>query len=75
MPTDGVAAELVRRAHAGIVVAPDDVAALTAAIEGLRARWKKGVLENGSLPEELKERLSRRARSQEFADLLREVWG
>ena len=34
VPTDGVAAELVRRAHAGVVVAPDDVAALTAAIEG-----------------------------------------
>jgi glycosyltransferase involved in cell wall biosynthesis len=73
VPTDGVAAELVRRAHAGVVVAPDDVAALTAAIEGLRARWKKGALENGSLPDELKERLSRRARSREFAELLREM--
>lgn len=71
VPTDGVAAELVRRAHAGVVVAPDDVTALTAAIEGFRARWKKGALENGSLPDELKDRLSRRARSQEFADLLR----
>ena len=73
VPTDGVAAELVRRADAGVVVAPDDVAALTAAIEGLRARWKKGALQNGSLSEELKERLSRRTRSKEFADLLEEL--
>jgi hypothetical protein len=56
-----------------VVVAPDDVAALTAAIEGLRARWKRGALENGSLSEELKERLSRRTRSREFAELLREL--
>ena len=70
VPPDGVAAELVRRADAGVVVAPDDVAALTAAIEGLRARWKRGALENGSLSEELKERLSRRTRSREFAELL-----
>jgi glycosyltransferase involved in cell wall biosynthesis len=73
VPPDGVAAELVRRAEAGVVVAPDDVAGLTAAIEGLRARWKKGALVNGSLSEELKERLSRRTRSREFADLLRDV--
>jgi glycosyltransferase involved in cell wall biosynthesis len=70
VPPDGVAAELVRQADAGVIVAPDDVAALTAAIEGLRARWKKGALVNGSLSEELKERLSRRTRSREFADLL-----
>jgi glycosyltransferase involved in cell wall biosynthesis len=73
VPPDGVAAELVRQAGAGVVVAPDDVAALTAAIEGLRARWKKGALVNGSLSEDLKERLSRRARSREFADVLKEV--
>jgi glycosyltransferase involved in cell wall biosynthesis len=73
VPPDGVAAELVRQAEAGVVVAPDDVAGLTAAIEGLRARWKKGALVNGNLSEELKERLSRRTRSREFADLLRDV--
>jgi glycosyltransferase involved in cell wall biosynthesis len=73
VPPDGVAAELVRRADAGVVVAPDDVAALKAAITGLRARWEKGALENGSLPPELKEQLSRRTRSQEFAELLKDV--
>ena len=56
VPPDGVAAELVRRADAGVVVAPDDVPALKAAITGLRARWEKGALDNGSLPPELKER-------------------
>ena len=71
VPTDGVAADLVRRAHAGVVVAPDDVAALTAAIEGLRARWKKGALRERQPPRRAQDRLSRRARSQEFADLLR----
>ena len=73
VPPDGVAAELVRRAHAGVVVAPDDVPALKAAITGLRARWEKGALENGSLPAELKEQLSRRTRSREFAELLKDV--
>jgi len=73
VPPDGVAAELVRRADAGVVVAPDDVTALKAAITGLRARWEKGALENRSLPPELKEQLSRRTRSQEFAELLKDV--
>ena len=73
VPTDGVAADLVRRAEAGVVVAPDDVAALDAAITGLRARWEKGALENGSLSPELREQLSRRTRSAEFAEVLRSL--
>src|SRR5262245_47162071 len=73
VPPDGVAAELVRRADAGVVVAPDDVPALKAAISGLRARWEKGALANGSLPPELKDELSRRTRSHEFAELLKDV--
>jgi glycosyltransferase involved in cell wall biosynthesis len=73
VPPDGVAAELVRRADAGVVVAPDDVPALKAAIDGLRARWQRGALENGNMSPELKERLSRRTRSREFAELLQEV--
>ncbi|MEP6909348.1 MAG: glycosyltransferase family 4 protein [Actinomycetota bacterium] len=71
VPTDGVAAELVRRADAGIVVAPDDVSGLRSAIGGLRARWKSGSLDGSSLSPELKEGLSRRTRSREFAHLLR----
>jgi glycosyltransferase involved in cell wall biosynthesis len=73
VPPDGVAAELVRRADAGVVVAPDDVAALKAAISGLHARWAKGALESGRLPPALKDELSRRTRSREFAELLKDV--
>ena len=70
VPTDGVAAELVRRADAGVVVAPDDVAGLRSAIAGLRARWQAGALDGASLSPELREQLSRRTRSGEFAELL-----
>jgi glycosyltransferase involved in cell wall biosynthesis len=73
VPTDGVAAELVRRADAGIVVAPDDVPGLKEALSGLRARWEKGALANGTLSPELREQLSRRTRSREFAALLEDV--
>jgi glycosyltransferase involved in cell wall biosynthesis len=73
VPTDGVAAELVRRADAGVVVAPDDVAGLGSAIAGLRARWQAGALDGSSLSPELREGLSRRTRSREFADVLRDV--
>ncbi len=74
VPPDGVAAELVRRADAGIVVPPDDVGALGQAIAGLRARWKAGALDGGAgLTAELREHLSRRTRSREFAELLRSV--
>ena len=73
VPTDGVAADLVRRAGAGVVVAPDDVAALKSAISGLRARWEKGALANGSLSPQLREQLSRETRSREFAEVLRSV--
>jgi glycosyltransferase involved in cell wall biosynthesis len=73
VPPDGVAAELVRRADAGVVVPPDDVRALRTAIQGLRARWQAGALENGGLSPELRERLARRTRSREFAEVLRSI--
>ncbi len=73
VPPDGVAAELVRRADAGVVVAPDDVPALRAAITGLHARWQKGALDGAGLAPELREQLSRRTRSREFAEVLRSV--
>ena len=52
---------------------PDDVAAISAAIEGLRARWQAGALDGSGLPAELRETLSRRTRSREFADVVRSV--
>ena len=73
VPTEGVAADLVRRADAGVVVAPDDVAGLKKAIGELRARWEQGALGDSGLKKELRDKLSRRARSRDFANLLREL--
>jgi glycosyltransferase involved in cell wall biosynthesis len=73
VPTDGVAAALVRSAGSGVVVAPDDVEALSSAIAGLRKRWQAGALDGSTLSAELRERLSRRARSREFAEVLRSI--
>jgi hypothetical protein len=63
----------VRRADAGVVVPPDDVDALQAAISGLQARWRAGALDGAELSPELREGLSRRTRSSEFAELVRSV--
>jgi colanic acid biosynthesis glycosyl transferase WcaI len=73
VPADGVAADLVRRAGAGVVVPPDDVRGLRDAISGLEARWRAGALDGTRLPPDLRESLSRRARSEELADLVRSV--
>jgi glycosyltransferase involved in cell wall biosynthesis len=73
VPPDGVAAELVRRTDAGIVVPPGDVAGLRQALAGLEARWRAGALDGTRLSPELREGLSRRTRSRELAELLRSV--
>ena len=73
VPPDGAAAELVREAGAGPVVAPDDVEGMRAALETMHARYEDGGLLSVELPRDLKERLSRRARVEETADLLREL--
>jgi hypothetical protein len=52
------------------VVAPDDVEGMTAALDGLHARWQDGQLEAPSLSDEWRGRLSRQTRVQELADLL-----
>ena len=70
VPPDGAAAALVREAGAGIVVAPDDVRGLREALGGLVARWRAGALNGTVLDEALRERLSRKKRVEEFADLL-----
>ncbi len=70
VPPDGAAAGLVREAGAGIVVAPDDVRGLREALAGLVARWRAGALNGTVLDEALRERLSRRKRVEELADLL-----
>lgn len=73
VPLDGEAARLLRETGAGIVVAPDDVPGIRAGLEGLVARWKAGALDGTALSPELHERLSRRARAEELAELVRSL--
>jgi glycosyltransferase involved in cell wall biosynthesis len=73
VPPDGAAAELIREAGAGVVVAPDDVDGMKAALADLHARYEDRGLLSVELPRELKERLSRRARIEETAELLRSL--
>lgn len=73
VPPDGAAAALLRETGAGVVVAPDDVAGIRAALKSLYARFRDGGLPAVELPEDVRERLSRRARVQETADLLQEL--
>ena len=71
VPPDGAAARLIRETGAGIVVAPDDVAGIRAALEELHTGFVDGGLPAVELSDEQRERLSRRARVEEFAELLR----
>lgn len=73
VPPDGAAAALVRETGAGVVAPPDDVPALRAALAGLVERWRAGSLDGTPLSPADRERLSRGARVEELAELLREV--
>jgi glycosyltransferase involved in cell wall biosynthesis len=73
VPPDGAAAQLLRETGAAIVAPPDDVAAIRAGLVELVERWRSGGLNGTPLSEELRERLSREARSEELADLLRSL--
>lgn len=72
-PPEGVAAELIRDAGAGIVVPPDDESAIKAALEELIERWRRGELGDVELPPELRERIDRRARVREIAALIEKL--
>jgi glycosyltransferase involved in cell wall biosynthesis len=73
VPPDGAAANLIREAGAGIVVAPDHTAAIREALVGLHARWRAGRLDGTPLSAELRERISRRKRVEELSELLLKV--
>jgi len=73
VPPDGAAAGLLRETGAGVVVPPDDVDAIGAALEGLHVRWLAGELEGPPLDPETRHRLSREARIGELARLLRSL--
>jgi glycosyltransferase involved in cell wall biosynthesis len=73
VPSDGAAAALIRETGAGVVAPPDDPEALGEALAGLHARWRAGTLDGTPLAPAARERLSRAARVEELADLLREL--
>jgi glycosyltransferase involved in cell wall biosynthesis len=73
VPPDGAAAQLVGDAGAGVVVAPDDVEGMVAALRGLHERWRAGSLDGPPLTPEWRRRISRRTRSEELARLLEQV--
>jgi glycosyltransferase involved in cell wall biosynthesis len=72
VPPDGAAADLIRETGAGVVVAPEDVDGIAAALQELRRRWAAGELAAPPLSEEWRTKLSRQTRVQELADVL---WG
>jgi glycosyltransferase involved in cell wall biosynthesis len=73
VPPDGAAAKLVRETRAGMVVAPDDVGGMKVALEVLHSRFVDGGLHDTELSAATRERLSRRARVEELAELLRDL--
>jgi glycosyltransferase involved in cell wall biosynthesis len=73
VPPEGAAAALIRETGAGIVVAPDDVAGMQAALESLHGRFRDGGLPSVELDAEVRRRLSREARVEELAELLRKI--
>ena len=70
VPPDGAAAALIREAGAGVVVAPEDVEGIKAALQDLHKRWQDGKLDAPPLSEEWRHRVSRRTRIEELAGLL-----
>jgi glycosyltransferase involved in cell wall biosynthesis len=75
VPPDGTAAALIREGGRGIVVPPDDVDAMRAALETFVDHWKRRELDDIAVPAATQASLSRRARSEELAQLVREVVG
>jgi hypothetical protein len=73
VPPDGAAAELIRETGAGVVAPPDDVEALKAALAELHGRFANGGLAGVEIPERTRHRLSRRARAEELAELVRSL--
>jgi glycosyltransferase involved in cell wall biosynthesis len=71
VPPDGAAAALLRETDAGVIAPPENVPAIRAALEGLHLRWQAGTLDGTPLRAEHRERLSRAARVEELAELLR----
>ena len=72
VPPGGAAARLIEEVGAGVVASADDVDALRAALLELHGRWQRGELDIVLAPE-ARDRVSRRARVAELAELVRDV--
>jgi glycosyltransferase involved in cell wall biosynthesis len=70
VPPDGAAANLIRETGAGVVVAPDDIDGIERELVAMRDRWRAGGLDGSPLDDDWRERLDRRTRVQELADLM-----
>ncbi len=70
VPPDGAAAELIHATGAGVVVAPDDIDGIERELTALRDRFRAGTLTETALSEAWQEKLSRRTRVQELAELI-----
>jgi hypothetical protein len=70
VPPDGAAANLIRETGAGVVVAPDDIDGIERELVAMRDRWRAGELDGSPLDDGWRERLDRRTRVQELADLM-----
>jgi glycosyltransferase involved in cell wall biosynthesis len=73
VPPDGAAADLIRDTGSGVVVAPEDVAAIRDALLDLHARWREGSLDGTPLTPAWREKLGRPSRVEQLADLLRSL--
>jgi glycosyltransferase involved in cell wall biosynthesis len=73
VPPDGAAAKLLRETGAGVVVAPDDIDGIERELTAMRDRWRAGTLEAPDLSDEWRDKVSRRTRVQELADLLEKL--
>jgi len=73
VPPEGVAADLLRSTGFARIADPDDVPAIRAQLEDLVEAWRAGGLGDRVLPAYLRERLDRRTRAAEMADVFRRV--
>ena len=70
VPPDGAAAQLIRDARAGVVVAPDDIDGMERELAAMRDVWRSGGLDGSALSDDWRDRLDRRTRVQELAELI-----
>jgi glycosyltransferase involved in cell wall biosynthesis len=73
VPPEGAAAELVRRAGAGLVAPPDDPEMIGSVLGELVERWREGKLYDVELPPGLVRSIDRKERMREIAGLIERI--